>query len=169
MRAKKRVELVDVIITANNGLSRIPIGDQANLRTDGGQDIVIIGIEAFNINALPLSPVTNNPLPTPAQLANAFLTLYIGQEEAIHLIPVVKLNVTRSSLATATDYFQEHETEFQNLYPVQWDKCYLQLGAPFNAGGANAAFSFLLGITYLKFPPGVWANQVAASKNTASS
>ena len=166
MRAKKRFELVDVIITANNGLSRIPIGDQANLRTDGGQDIVIVGIEAFNVNAYPLSPISNNPLPTPAQLANAFLTLYVGQEESIHLIPVTKLNITRSALATATDYFQELETEFQNLYPVQWDKCYLQLGQPFNTGGANAMFSFLLGVTYLKFPAGAWAKQLAAAPTT---
>jgi len=166
MRPKKRFELVDVIITANNGLSRIPIGDQANLRTDGAQDIVIIGIESFNVNAYPLSPISNNPLPTTAQLANAFLTLYIGQEESIHLIPVTKLNITRSADATATDYFQQNETEFQNLYPVQWDKCYLQLGQPFNTGGANTMFSFLLGITYLKFPPGAWASSLKAAPTT---
>ena len=157
---------MDVIISANNGLSRIPIGDQANLRTDGGQDIVIIGVEAFNVNALPLSPISNNPLPTVAQLSNAFLTLYVGQEESINLIPVTKLNITRSALATATDYFQDNETEFQNLYPVQWDKSYLQLGAPFNAGGANAIFSFLLGITYLKYPSGAWASLVAKAPTT---
>jgi len=166
MRPKKRFELVDVIITANNGLSRIPIGDQANLRTDGAQDIVIVGIESYNVSAYPLSPISNNPLPTTAQLSNAFLTLYIGQEEAIHLIPVTKLNVTRSALATATDYFQEGETEFQNLYPVQWDKCYFQMGQPFNTGGANAQFSFLLGITYLKFPAGSWAKTVAQAPTT---
>jgi hypothetical protein len=160
-RPKKRFQLVDVIIAANSGVSRIPIGDQANLRTDNSQDIVIIGVEAFNINAYPLSPISNNPLPTPAQLANAFLTLYIGTEEQVALIPVTKLNVTRSALATDTSFFQENETEFQNLYPVQWDKCYLQLGQPFNTGGANTIFSFLLGITYLKFPGGVWAAKVA--------
>lgn len=163
MRAIKRFELVDVIITANNGLSRIPTGDQSNLRTDGSQDIVIVGIEAFSINAYPLSPISNNPLPTTAQLSNAFLVLYIGQEEAVHLIPVTKLNNTRSALATATDYFQEEGTEFQNLYPVQWDKCYFQLGQPFNTGGANSQFSFLLGITYLKFPAGTWAKKVASA------
>jgi hypothetical protein len=161
MRPKKRWEFVDVIIVANNGLSRIPIGDQANLRTDGNQDIVITGVEFFDINAIPLSPISQNPTPTPAQLANAFLTLYIGQEEAIHLIPGTKLNLTRSSLSTSTSYFQENETEFQNLYPVQWDKCYLQLGQPFNTGGANTAFSFLIGVTYLKYPPGAWAALVA--------
>ncbi len=63
-RPKKRFQLVDVIITANNGTSRIAIGDQANLRTDNSQDIVIVGVEAFNINAYPLSPISNNPLPT---------------------------------------------------------------------------------------------------------
>jgi hypothetical protein len=161
-RPKKRFQLVDVIIVANSGVSRIPIGDQANLRTDNSQDIVIVGIEAFNINAYPLSPVSNNPLPTPAQLANAFLTLYIGTEEQVALIPVTKLNVTRSALATDTSFFQENETEFQNLYPVQWDKCYFQLGQPFNTGGANTEFSFLLGITYLKFPGGSWAAKVQA-------
>lgn len=166
MRAKKRFELVDVLISANNGMSRIPIGDQANLRTDGGQDIVIVGVEAFGVNAYPLSPISNNPLPTPAQLSNAFLTLYVGQEESIHLIPVTKLNNTRSALATATDYFQENETEFQNLYPVQWDKCYFQLGQPFNTGGANAVFSFLLGITYMKFPAGAWATMLAKGQST---
>jgi hypothetical protein len=160
-RPKKRFELVDVIIPANSGLSRIPIGDQANLRTDGGQDIVIVGVEFFNINAIPLSFISQNPLPTPAQLANAALTLYVGQEESIHLIPAVKLNVTRSALATDTSFFQESETEFLNLYPVQWDKSYFQLGQPFNTGGANAAFSFLIGVTYLKYPPGVWADLVA--------
>lgn len=166
MRPIKRFELVDVIVTANNGLSRIPIGDQANLRTDNSQDIVIVGIEAFNVNAYPKSPISQNPLPTPAQLSNAFLTLYVGQEESVHLIPVTKLNITRSSNATATDYFQENATELQNLYPVQWDKCYFQLGAPFNAAGANAAFSFLLGVTYLKFPGGKWAQTLQAAPTT---
>lgn len=166
MRPKKRFELVDVIINANSGLSRIPIGDQANLRTDGGQDIVIIGIEFWNINAIPLSYISQNPLPTPAQLANAALTLYVGQEESIHLIPGVKLNITRSSNATDTSFFQENETEFQNLYPVQWDKSYLQLGQPFNAGGANDAFSFLLGVTYLKYQPGAWADLIAKGQAT---
>jgi hypothetical protein len=163
-RPKKRFELVDVIINANSGVTRIPIGDQANLRTDAGQDIVIVGLEFFNVNAIPLSYISQNPLPTPAQLANAALTLYVGQEESIHLIPAVKLNITRSSLAADTSFFQEHETEFQNLYPVQWDKSYLQLGQPFNVGGANDLFSFLIGVTYLKYPPGAWAKLVAAGQ-----
>lgn len=166
MQPIKRWQLVDVTITANNGLSRIPIGDQANLRTDGDQDIVIVGIEAFGVNAYPLSPVSQNPLPTPAQLANAFMTLYIGTEEAVALIPVTKLNITRSALATATDYFQMEGTEFKFLYPVQWDKCYLQLGQPYNTGGANAQFSFLFGVTYLKFPPNVWRKGQQAAATT---
>ena len=141
------------------------MGDQANLRTDGDQDIVIVGIEAFNVNALPLSPISNNPLATPAQLANSFLVLYIGQEEAIHLIPLTKLNITRSSESAATDYFQANETEFQNLFPVQWDKAYLQLGQPFNTGGANTQFSILLGVSYLKFPPGAWAKATRQGTN----
>jgi hypothetical protein len=157
-KPKKRWELVDVLVTANNGLSRIPIGDQANLRTDGGQDIVIVGVEFFDINANPLSPISQNPLPTPAQLANAFLTLYVNQEESIHLIPGNKLNHSRLALSTSTSIFQTEETEFNNLYPVQWDKSYLQLGAPF---GNNAAFSFLIGVTYWKYPAGVWAELLA--------
>lgn len=156
MRPKKRFELIDVIITANNGLSRIAIGDQANLRTDGDQDIVIIGIQAYNSNAFPLSPISNNPLPTVSQLANIFITLVIGSDEVIHLLPLTSTNITRSALATATDYFQAEETEFQNLYPVAWDKSYFQLGAPFNTGGPNAEFSILLGVDYLRFPPGAW-------------
>lgn len=163
MRPKKRFELVDVIITANNGLSRIPIGDQANLRTDGDQDIVIIGIQALNVNAYPLSPVTGNPLPSTAQLANAFLTLVIGSDEVVHLLPLTSMNITRSSNSAATDYFQVEQTEFQNLYPVAWDKSYLQLGQPYNTGGANAQFSIVLGVDYLRFPPGAWKKATGQS------
>jgi hypothetical protein len=166
MKPIKRFQLVDVIITANNGLSRIPTGDQSNLRTDGSQDIVVVGIEVFNVNAFPISPVSNNPTPTPAQIANASLTIALGSDEAIFMIPLPKLNATRSSLATATDYFQNQPIEFQNLYPISWDKCYFQLGQPYNTGGDNTQFSILLGVTYLKFPSGVWAATLAKAPTT---
>lgn len=161
MKAIKRFQLVDVIVTADSGVSRITIGDQANLRTDSDQDIVIVGLEAYNINAIPLSSVSNNPLPTPAQLANAFLTLYVGTEESIDGIPLPELNSLRSALATDTSFFMEERTDFQNLFPVQWDKCFLQLGKPYNTGGANAEFSFLIGVHYLKYPAGTWKKQLA--------
>jgi hypothetical protein len=157
----KRWEMVEVVIPANSSQTTFRINDQPNLRMDSTQDIVILGLEAYNINALPLAFQSQQPGPTVAQMAITALTLYVGDEESIHLLPLVKLNAIKTALATATDYFSDVMQEFKNLTKVNWDKSYFQVATPYNTGGANAQFCITLGVSYLKLKPGEWAKLTA--------
>lgn len=164
MEAIKRWEMVEVLVAANAGGTKFPIPDQQNLRDDTSQDIIIRGFEMWPVDSMPLSPITpNNALATMAQLENTFLTLYIEEEESIHLIPCIKLIAQRTSLATSTIQFQGEPVMLKNL-KVQWNKSYFQVATPYNTGGPNTAFSLIIGVSYLKLAPGTWkeltANQI---------
>jgi hypothetical protein len=153
----KRWEMVEVVIPANSSQTTFRINDQPNLRMDSTQDIVIVGLEVYNANALPFAFQSQQPGPTPAQLANTALTLYVSDEESVHLIPCVKLNALKTALATATDYFSDQMQEFKNLVSVNWDKSYFQVAQPYNFAAPNAQFCLTLGVSYLKLKPGQWA------------
>jgi hypothetical protein len=153
----KRWEMVEVIVGANNSATTQKIPEQQNLRMDTTQDIIIVGLEMWSIETMPFSPITSsNPLATTAQMQNTFLTLYINEEESIHLMPAIKLIAQRVPLATSTAQFGSGPVPFKNLQ-VNWDKSYFQVAQPYNTGGANAAFSLILGVSYLKLKPGTWA------------
>lgn len=150
---KKRYELVELPIPAASTGTRFPYPDIPQLRDDTTQDIVIMGLETFSIDSMPLS-ANGNTVATLAQLLNSFLTLYIEGEESMRQMPFVRLQPVWQSLATGNLQGLQTELAVENIR-VDWNKSYVQAAAPFN-GGANPAFSIMLGVWYKKLPAGTW-------------
>jgi hypothetical protein len=148
----KRHELIEVVVTNGDSAgNKITIGDIENLRNDATQDIIITGIQALTVEALPLSP-QGNPVWTTAQMQNAFLTLYINNEESVLTLPCVRLNNMFESSGTGTMFQQFQPIPFENLM-VSWFKSYFWLAAPYDTG---TTFSIILSVEYKKLAPGQW-------------
>ena len=150
---KKRYELVELVIPANSTGTRFPYPDIPQLRDDTTQDIVIMGLETFSVDAMPLSP-NGNPVATMADLQNSFLILYIDGEESMRQIPLVRMQPIWESLNTGLLQGVLKELDVENLR-VDWNKSYIQAAAPY-AAGANPQFSIMLGVWYKKLRSGEW-------------
>jgi hypothetical protein len=148
----KRHELIEVVIVGglSNG-NKVTIGDIPNLRNDDTQDIIITGIQVLTIEALPVSP-QGNPVWTTVDMQNAFLTLYIANEESVLELPCVRLN-NMFGPAAGTMFQQFEPVPFENLV-VSWYKSYLSLATPWDTG---TTFSVILSVEYKKLAPGQWA------------
>lgn len=156
-RAIKRWEFVELPIPAGATVTKFVFGDQPQLRDDTTQDIIIQGLETFSVEAMPLTPL-GNPVATTAALQNSFLVLYLNtpnsSDEAIHWLPMIKLNAMFQALATGTMQQQFLPTELSNV-KVDWNKSYIWAAAPY---GVGTAFSFVLGVSYRKLLAGAWDN-----------
>lgn len=150
---KKRYELVELVIPANSPGTRFPYPDIPQLRDDTTQDIVIMGLETFAVDAMPLSP-NGNTVATMADLQNSFLILYIDGEESIRQIPLVRMQPIWQSLNTGLLQGVQRELDVENLR-VDWNKSYIQAATPY-AVGANPQFSIMLGVWYKKLRAGEW-------------
>lgn len=149
-----RYDKVEIIIPNNFTANFIPIPDQPQLRSDQTQDIVIQAIETFTQFDQALSD-TGKTMPTVAQLIATMLTLYIDGEESVFQIPLTQLHrcVSVDGAGATVPHVRDLQT-FDNVM-VSWDKC--QLFNPANNGwntGAAGQFSFMLGVHYLRLPPG---------------
>ena len=120
---KKRYELVELVIPANSTGTRFPYPDIPQLRDDTTQDIVIMGLETFSVDAMPLSP-NGNPVATMADLQNSFLILYIDGEESMRQIPLVRMQPIWESLNTGLLQGVLKELDVENLR-VDWNKSYI--------------------------------------------
>jgi hypothetical protein len=148
--AVDRYELIEQQIPANSTATRFNFNDQPQLRTDQTQDVIIQGLEAFTITDIPLSP-NNVALPTAAELKTTYLVLYVNGEESIFRVPLVKLH-TVNNFADAFNNAEYCDPRFENLL-VDWTKSYLFTPAAYGAG-VFTTFSFLIGVSYKKLPPG---------------
>jgi len=155
MNPIKRWEFIELPIPASSTATKFVFGDQPQLRDDTTQDIIIQGLETFPVEVMPLTPL-GNPVATTAALQNAFLVLYINTpnsaDEAIHWLPMIKLNAMFQSLATGTMQQQFHPSEFANI-KIDWNKSYIWLPVAF---GIDTNFSIVLGVSYKRLPPGSW-------------
>lgn len=148
----KRWEMVELVVPAGTTGSKINYPDIPQLRDDTTQDIIVKGLESFSIESMPLSPM-GNVVATTAQLQNAFLVLYIEDEESVLYLPLIKLNAMFASLGTGTMQQQFEPTELENV-KIDWNKTYIQFATP----PANEdQFSIMLGVSYKKLPAGAWA------------
>src|SRR5271170_8042417 len=143
---RKRFELIELIIPVGTTGNTFPIPDIPQLRDDTTQDIIIVGIETFAADTVPLSPAVN-AVATMAQLENMFLTLYIDDEESIFRLPVPRIQPIWQS-NTAGGLQGGQQTLSLECLKVTWNKSYLTFGAAF-AGGA-LPISVLLGVWYKK-------------------
>jgi len=144
--ATERFELLEIQIPANTTQTRFNIPDQPQLRTDQDADIIIQGIDVYNVLEIPLS-ANGVAVVSVADMAKTFLTLYVDQEESIYRIPLVQMHRIRN--AGATDFYAPELQRFRNIQ-VDWTKSYFYSGVAW----AQTTFSFLLGVHYMKLPPG---------------
>lgn len=157
--ATKRYDLLEINIPANSTQNKFPIPDQPQLRSDQDADVIIQAIETFTIFDAPLSP-NNAPLPTVAQLTNTYLTLYVEGEESIYRIPMIQLHRINGTMdGTGVTIGATFDLQkFKNIM-VDWTKSYFLTPVAFGTPpGTFATFSFLLGVHYMKLPPGVMGN-----------
>lgn len=150
--ATRRYEMLEIQIPANSTATRFNIPDQPQLRTDQDADIIIQGIETFDIGGVTLSP-NNLAVASTANLLQTYLTLYVEGEESLYRIPLIQLK--RIANETATSPYQWTLQKLKNVQ-VDWTKSYFFTPAAYGAG-IFTTFSFLLGIHYEKLPPGTMA------------
>jgi hypothetical protein len=154
--ATKRYDLLEINITANNTATKFNIPDQPQLRTDQDADVVIQAIETFSIFDVALSP-NNVAVASEVILQSTYLTLYIDGEESIYRVPMLQLHrITNTMNGSGVTIGATQEiSKFKNLQ-VDWTKSYFSTPQPYG-GGTFASFSFLLGVHYMKLPPGTMA------------
>jgi hypothetical protein len=149
---RKRHELVELIITAGTTGTTFDFPDIPNLRDDQTQDIIIVGIETYAVDTVPLSPA-GNAVASMADLENMFLTFYIEEEESVRNVPLPRLQPIWQS-ATAGNLQGGQQTLSLECLKVTWNKSYLSFGTPF--AGEALPISVLFGVWYKKLPPGEW-------------
>jgi hypothetical protein len=147
--ATDRYELLEIQIAANSTSTRFNIPDQPQLRSDQDADIAVQAIEAFEILDVPLSP-NAVALVSLANLQATYLTLYNDGEESLYRIPLIQLHRIRSS---ATASFYSNTLQKLRNKQIDWTKSYFFTPSPYGSG-TFATFSFLLGVHYMKLPPG---------------
>lgn len=159
---RKRFELIELIIPAGTTGNTFAIEDIPQLRDDTTQDIIIVGLETYSIDTVPLSPA-GNVVASMAQLENMFLTLYIEQEESVYRLPMPRIQpIWEANTAGALQGGQQ--TLSLECLRVAWNKSYLTFGAAISPEALP--ISVLLGVWYKKLLPGNWAAMRAAAGYT---
>lgn len=131
--------------------TRFNFFDQPQLRTDQTMDIIIQGIESWDITDIPLSP-NNNPVITKVNLQNSYLVLYIDGEESVLRLPLIALHRV-NNFADPFTQTDNNPFNFDNIM-VDWTKSYIFTPTAYVGG---ILFSILLGVHYKKLPPGTMA------------
>lgn len=148
MRPITRYEQIELLIPTGSTATKFNFPDMPQLRSDVTKDVIIRGIEAFTIEAMPLD-FNNNALPPLAELKKASLTLYINGEESIFRLPVIKLVNTYSDNSAAPANWYAEINQFSNIQ-VDWTKSYISTPVAF----ASTPWAFCFGITYMRLAPG---------------
>jgi hypothetical protein len=131
----------------------------AMIRSDGDKDVVIYSITTYHIGSLPLS-VNGNVVATEAQVANAFLTLYILGNEMLKQFSMRRF--LNQQNAAAADF---NAREYFNTAPlrVDWTNSFVELAAPGTA--ETAAYSYIFEFEYEWLPPGSISNYLQLKNN----
>jgi hypothetical protein len=150
MKPILRFEAVEVPIPASATATRFPFPDLASMRSDSSTDIGIRSIKFWPAEEHPTT-FNGNPTATMAMLQNADLTLVSGTDEMIFRMPLTEL--VNSQNFDGSFYSQIFPEEFGDL-KVDWVKSYITVNSSL---GANAAFAFLMGVSYIRLPAGTLA------------
>lgn len=145
-----RFQIIEIPVPAAGVglLGRIKIEDQPQLRTQSDQTVVIQAIQTYDIITNPLSP-TGKPLPSVAQLSNAYLVLNIFGYENLQSIPMNVMNNTISSDTSVQRFYTDRLFRINEQFRVDWTKSYILTTA---AIASPANVSFLLGVHYYIMP-----------------
>lgn len=147
MRPQKRYELIELVVPAGATQNRFNFPDIPQLRSDSTKDIIVRAIEAYTADDIP-TDFNNNPVVTAANLKLSSLTLYVGQEESIFRLPLVKLHNVQNSANTQFGTWELNQ--FEDL-SIDWTKSYISTPT---AIVPVAQFAYILGIVYQRLKPG---------------
>lgn len=146
----QKTQLVELAVTAGQlQQQRFNFTDQPQLRTEmAGVKIYIDAIETYNNAAQTVSPITGRAIITPAIMATAGLTLFVGNPnsgasnkgEYINFIPLVSM----FRIQVGTNAFVRDLLTFPAL-GVDWSKSYVSVGTPI---GGVTEYSFLFNVYY---------------------
>lgn len=138
-------QLVEIPITAN-GLTRIPIPDQQQLRSLVNRTVIIKGIRLITDNVLTNAPLTGGINAPGTELVKMSLVLYSMGWERGQLIPLFVLNDISGDGSGVP--FRFHPTKFNNWRNVDWTKSYLQLSNGLVTAGSP--YTVCLDVEYQK-------------------
>lgn len=165
MKPIVRFEAVELFVTASNPATRFNFPDLPQLRSDATYDIAIRSVKLYPAEEHPTT-FNGNAAADMAQLQRSDLTLVSGNDEVIFRMPLTEL--INSQNFGAAYYSQIFPEEFGDL-KIDWTKSYITVNEPL---GANTAFAFLVGVSYVRLPAGTLAKLEAArlaSSNVAQS
>jgi hypothetical protein len=165
MKPIVRFEAVELLVTASNPATRFNFPDMPQIRSDTTYDIAVRSVKFYPAEEHPTT-FNGNPAADMAQLQLSDLTLVSGNDEIIFRMPLTEL--VNSQNMDGAYYSQIFPEEFGDL-KIDWVKSYVTVNAPL---GGNAAFAFLMGISYVRLPAGTLAKIEAArmaSSNVAQS
>jgi hypothetical protein len=133
------------------------------MRSDGDKDVCIYSIVAYHNISLPLS-VGGNAVATPAQVKNAFLTLYILGNQQINQVSLQRFLNQQDG---ANDNWNAREYPFTAPLRVDWTNSFVELATPGTAD--TAAYSYLFEFEYEWLPVGSIAQylQLVANRRAA--
>jgi hypothetical protein len=147
---RKRHELVELqITTAGNS---IDFPDIPNLRDDTTQDIIIVGLDVYAQESMPVMVGNQNIVMTTADLLKSFLTLYIDEEESIRRVPLIRAQPIWQSLNTGLLQGGLHTLSLECL-KVTWNKSFVEFSEALTEA---LPVSIVFGVWYKKLPPGTW-------------
>lgn len=129
------------------------------MRSDGDKDVCIYSITSYHVGSLPLS-VNGNPVATEAQVANAFLTLYVLGNEMLKQFSLRRF--LNQQNAAADDY---NAREYFNTAPlrVDWTNSFVELATPGTED--TDAYSFIFEFEYEWLPVGSIAKYLQLKNN----
>lgn len=149
MRPKPRYQSVELIVPAGTTGSQINFQDVPELRSDSDKDSLIFSVAVSTIASVPLTP-SGNTNASAAQMANAFLTLYVLGTEYVFKVPLVRFHNIFNNGATIFSTYELFETQPMR---VDWTKSFVGFGA----APAGTPYSYLFEFGYDWFPAGTFA------------
>jgi hypothetical protein len=143
----KQWQLVELQVNTNLGAGqRLYFQDQAQLRSQQGQNVFIAAMCVFVASTVPNSFLSSLVVGTIAENQNAALVLNVSGREREQLIPLVEL-INLEAPGTF-EPFNRDLFLFDDLYNVDWTKSYVQVAA----ATTTAPFAFLFGVWYDWYP-----------------
>lgn len=140
----KQWQLVELQVTAALGAGqRLLFQDQAQLRSQTGQNVYIAAMATYTRDAVPNSFLSSFATAPTAEVMNAALVLNVDGREKEQLIPLVNLIYVEAP--GTFQPFQRNLFYFNDLYAVDWTKSYVQVAA---ATVTAPPWSFLFGVWY---------------------
>lgn len=139
----RQYQLIELQV--NNALGagqRLYFQDQAQLRSQTGQNVFIAAVSTYSADLVPNSFLSANVTAPTTEIQNAAIVLNVAGREQEQLIPLVELLSIQSP-----GTFQPNRWDlflFNDLITVDWTKSYIQVAA----ATAATPFSFLFGIWY---------------------